>query len=381
MKKLKRNQDKINYEKDAEQVIIPSGIEIIPFKQFRSNRNLKHVVFQLPSKLHTIDKSAFLKCSNLCELLLPEGLLSIDACAFKFCTALTTVQFPSTLWDIQEEAFSLCTSIRALTLPDNIHYIGKEAFRSCTQRSCPMLPSKLQYMGERIFGDSVRLLPALTQQIRKESCQLERINLQHEFKTGSIDLNQNMELLLEVLELSNTLHTLYLGANELGVPEIQRVIETLPRKPNLKNVVFTPCNVRTLEWTQTLIDNQTRIRQLVVGPYAIPPFTAPVKWDQYDSFMLVAEKNPELFFFGDLEDPPKELRHLLDMNRFGRVLLHKHEGILPIPHSIWAIVFERIFHVLNEDISIRLGERDSRVLNVYYHLLLGCPAVLPFLKV
>ena len=381
VKKFKTSKDIIPYLPGSPQVIIPSDIEIIPLRYFSFNEFLQGVHFELPSKLHTIKFSAFIKCSSLCELVLPEGLISIEGHAFKFCTSLRVVQFPTTLVTIGEQAFCLCTRIQAVLLPDKIEFIGNEAFKDCTRGGPCFLPSKLISLGKRIFGNNVRMLPLLTQHVSNKTCQLKQIDLQGEFKAGNSVLRENMDLLLNILQVSDILETLQLGQNGLQLAQVQVIIEIIPQKPNLKNLFFNPCNVTSMEWTQTLIDNQTRIRQLVVGSNGVLPCTFSTILDQYNLFIQMAHKNPELYYLGDINESPQELQHLLDMNKFGRSLLNNHEGTLGIPHSVWARVFERAVLVMKGFMDIYWKEKKARVVSIVYHLLRECPAFLPFCKV
>ena len=89
------------------------------------------VTFPANSKLITISRNAFYKCSLIetIDLSVCNQLTSIGEAAFKGCSKLSSVKFPSSLEIIDAYAFAN-SALSTVTLPKSMTTLGQAAFRS-----------------------------------------------------------------------------------------------------------------------------------------------------------------------------------------------------------------------------------------------------------
>ncbi|MFI3288127.1 MAG: leucine-rich repeat domain-containing protein [Rikenellaceae bacterium] len=97
------------YDKD---IVIPTGVQIIPRECFRSFDNIK-------------------------EIDIPEGVIMIGLDAFRGCCSLERITLPSTLLYIGMGAFEGCDSLEEITLPVSLlKYMGKQIKTSNVPGGC-----------------------------------------------------------------------------------------------------------------------------------------------------------------------------------------------------------------------------------------------------
>ncbi len=169
-------------------------------KMFENCKELSSVT--LPSKLLTIDSSAFIGCRNLLTIALPQTLTAINdsafedagltsltipesvasigskafkgnefgsvtlptatasvgTYAFQNCANLTSVEFKTatlnagtTVNTLASYIFDGCGSLATVTLPDSIATIGTSAFRGCESLETIALPSALTAINDSAF--------------------------------------------------------------------------------------------------------------------------------------------------------------------------------------------------------------------------------------
>ena len=325
--------------------LVGNMVSYISMNYFYANEDIQHVEFRTPSSLQRISHAAFFKCSNLVELTLPEGLLIIESVAFKNCSSLTSIHLPSTLEDIGDEAFSSCRSIENLNIPNNVTSLGKQAF--CHSAGTGVkLPSMLKYLGSQVFGYESgykgNVMPRVLDLVNEPNCQLKELRLDTElFRLGNQIRLQHVDMLVDVLNISNSLQYLSIENNDLDLQEVKKIVEVIPSKPNLKTVSFRPfCpgNITTMEWASPLVKHGSRLRRLCLW------FDLPGNEYDYVQLIKIAKQNPELYYFGFHTSPNKELLHLLHMNKCGRILLGAYKGMQSIPISVWSKVFAHAQH-------------------------------------
>lgn len=95
--------DRMFYETNISELIIPSGVTHIGEEAFYSNYRLWDIKF--PQSLRVIGKRAFRHCDNLESMTLNEGLQIIGDEAFGFCNAHELI-IPASVSQIGEVAFS-----------------------------------------------------------------------------------------------------------------------------------------------------------------------------------------------------------------------------------------------------------------------------------
>jgi hypothetical protein len=144
-----------------EALTIPSSVEIIGYNPFAGCTSLKIInhspnyyyengalydktkneiifysacnptnIFDVPSSVKIIGRSAFLGGKNITQITLPDGLEFIDRSAFANCTNLKDINIPDSVKFIEEWAFNNCKSLKEIVLPENTVY-QKHTFLDC----------------------------------------------------------------------------------------------------------------------------------------------------------------------------------------------------------------------------------------------------------
>ena len=118
------------------EIEIPASVQKIGDHAFAGCSSLETVTFKekAPSKLTTIDTSAFEGCSLMTLSKLPEGVTTINASAFKDCKKISLTDLPTGLITIGNAAFENCTMLRIGKLPA-ITALGMAAFKNCVKLS------------------------------------------------------------------------------------------------------------------------------------------------------------------------------------------------------------------------------------------------------
>ena len=110
---------------DAEECIVPEGVEEIREDAFSKNQFLRSVT--LPSTLRSIGPGAFAE------------------------TGLEEVRFPASLRFIGEKAFSFCRKLRKAALPEGLETLGDQAFEGCPVEEI-RIPASLQSLGSNCYA-------------------------------------------------------------------------------------------------------------------------------------------------------------------------------------------------------------------------------------
>ncbi len=117
---------------DAEEVVIPEGVEIIGEMAFRQKKNLKEVI--IPSTVKEIEKDAFNDCDALQSIEIPASVENVRAYAFSECNYLKTVIFEGVPKHISRTVFSDSDRLHNIVVPagstkafmKELHFINED---------------------------------------------------------------------------------------------------------------------------------------------------------------------------------------------------------------------------------------------------------------
>lgn len=99
----------------------------------------------------SIDKCAFMMCSELVSVDIPNSVTHIGNDAFSYCGSLVSLNLPSNLTRINSGAFACCTSLVSLNIPSSVTYIENNAFAGCNNLVSVNFLSSLTRIGEFLF--------------------------------------------------------------------------------------------------------------------------------------------------------------------------------------------------------------------------------------
>ncbi len=122
------------HKKEAGNVVIPCGVEVIGASVFAKQKSVRCVI--LPPTVKTIEANAFEDCVNLVRVVFHEGLTHIGSNAFRGCLLLNDITLPKTVRQIDDFAFFDCRSA-VFNLHSKLNYIGAAAFNCCKKVIIP----------------------------------------------------------------------------------------------------------------------------------------------------------------------------------------------------------------------------------------------------
>ena len=99
----------------------------------------------------SIDKCAFMMCSELVSVDIPNSVTHIGNDAFSYCGSLVSLNLPNNLTRINSGAFACCTSLVSLNIPSSVTYIENNAFAGCNNLVSVNFLSSLTRIGEFLF--------------------------------------------------------------------------------------------------------------------------------------------------------------------------------------------------------------------------------------
>ena len=99
----------------------------------------------------SIDKCAFMMCSELISVDIPNSVTHIGNDAFSYCGSLVSLNLPNNLTRINFGAFACCTSLVSLNIPSSVTYIENNAFAGCNNLVSVNFLSSLTRIGEFLF--------------------------------------------------------------------------------------------------------------------------------------------------------------------------------------------------------------------------------------
>ena len=83
-------------------------------------------------QVRTIGDYAFLRNSDLEEIILPNSVTWIDESAFSNCSSLENITMSNSVRTIGWSAFSGCSSLKSITIPNSVERINRAAFSNCS---------------------------------------------------------------------------------------------------------------------------------------------------------------------------------------------------------------------------------------------------------
>ncbi len=108
---------------------IPDGVKTIEKEAFIGCSNLKTIT--MPNSVTTIGDSAFCGCTGFTNITLPDSITTIGKYAFENCVNLLSINIPNGLTIISESLFHGCKNLTSISFPDSVTKIGSKAFYEC----------------------------------------------------------------------------------------------------------------------------------------------------------------------------------------------------------------------------------------------------------
>jgi len=106
------------HAKEAEIIVIPDTVSVIPTALCRGNTALRYV--KMPETLGGgVGRDSFYGCTSLRSIRIPRGATNIFDAAFRDCSALKTVIFDNSVPSISYEAFRDCSALETFLCPGN----------------------------------------------------------------------------------------------------------------------------------------------------------------------------------------------------------------------------------------------------------------------
>lgn len=138
-------------------IVIPNGVEKIPFEAFRDCVSLR--VAQTPENLKAVESNAFRNCTAL-ETVNVYGIEDLGYNAFYNCTSLKTVLMDenAAFENFNEGVFYNCTSLAELTIPNSVNHVGKNAFYGCNSLLELVIPSSVIQLNDTAFDECNKLV-------------------------------------------------------------------------------------------------------------------------------------------------------------------------------------------------------------------------------
>lgn len=134
----------VEYLGDAENVVIPYGIEVVGKESFLYNNTLVNVF--LPDTVKIIETSAF-EYADVENITLPYGLEKVESNAFSG-TKLQHVVIPGNCRVIEDSAFALCEKLKSVIVSHGVTTLSHFAFQGCYELEYIMLPETVLEIGE-----------------------------------------------------------------------------------------------------------------------------------------------------------------------------------------------------------------------------------------
>lgn len=125
-------------------VKFPSSVTQIGRSSFLNCTSLEKIIFENPSNIKIIMKSAFMNC-GIKKLCIPSSVIEIGPNAFHRCQNLRVIRFApnSQLKIIGDKSFS-CTKIEKISIPDTTESIGNNTFDQCHNLRDIIIPYHLK---------------------------------------------------------------------------------------------------------------------------------------------------------------------------------------------------------------------------------------------
>ena len=139
--------------------VVPNWMTRINGLVFANNSNITSLDFEPNGKLQSIDRYAFVGCSNLTNINLPNTVINISNTAFNGCANLSeiTIESGNTVYMSQGNCIirindnTLIVGCKTSVIPSTVTSIGSYAFYG-TGLTSISIPSSVESIGEEAFG-------------------------------------------------------------------------------------------------------------------------------------------------------------------------------------------------------------------------------------
>ena len=131
-----------------ESLTLPLSVTHLGNEVFKNCRKLTSFHF---SSLPNLGELTFYGCKSLTDVVLPEGMETLPFGTFYGCESLKSISLPSTLKEIGKSAFSNCVSLESVQLPSTLQTLGDNAFYRCKKLTALTLPDGVKTVGGRCF--------------------------------------------------------------------------------------------------------------------------------------------------------------------------------------------------------------------------------------
>ena len=159
-----------------EYVVIPEGIDEIPYATFEGSSKLRRI--DIPEGVTKIEYNAFRDCTNLSSITIPSSVTDIDSGVFAGCTSLTSITvspenkkytsvdgvlfskdmsdlimfpcgytgnyaIPETVKTIEDDAFNGCKGLTSITIPNSVTKAEGSVFEGCIGLKEVVIPGSI----------------------------------------------------------------------------------------------------------------------------------------------------------------------------------------------------------------------------------------------
>ncbi len=137
------------------EIVLHDGITKIPDYAFKDCTSLANVV--IPQSVKILGNHIFSGCTGLKEFAVPEWITTINNNVFENCTNLEKVVMPESVTTINSYAFSNCTSLREVDISDSVKTISSYAFNGCSALQKIVIPTNVTIISTGMFKDCTQL--------------------------------------------------------------------------------------------------------------------------------------------------------------------------------------------------------------------------------
>ncbi len=156
---MNKTSKTMNYQIENGTCLIPMGTKSIEKGAFINCTELKHVI--IPETVTEIGQNAFYGCTNLEEIRLPKSVKKIGLDAFAFCTNLSHIEVDddNVVFDSRDNCNAIiCKKTNTLLfgcsntrIPNSVTNIGMSAFVGCTNLTHLDIPASVTSIGSWAF--------------------------------------------------------------------------------------------------------------------------------------------------------------------------------------------------------------------------------------
>jgi len=134
-----KNRPWYNYRDEIKHAVVEDGVTSVGGCCFMETAITD---VELPDSITKFGTSAFLRCTDLKQIVIPEKVKKIETSDFNYCTALTDVVLNDGLETIGLLAFMNCTALKNINIPESATSIMGQSFSGCWALQDFAMPSK-----------------------------------------------------------------------------------------------------------------------------------------------------------------------------------------------------------------------------------------------